>query len=176
MTLCISFADPIGAISRWYADSIGRQRVFGMRPQLSIPDLGREVFATNLRRLRHEKGLSQDDLAYEAEVSRSYPSQLEKGTYFASLKYCVTASIAAQAQLHPLGLVGVRSTTHQAQVSVYLADMLMPVGTPGFMLRDIQLSELLLANPSFDGLLGRDLISQGHLYLNGIARTFTLTF
>jgi transcriptional regulator with XRE-family HTH domain len=32
----------------------------------------REVFATNLRRLRHEKGLSQDDLAYEAEISRSY--------------------------------------------------------------------------------------------------------
>jgi transcriptional regulator with XRE-family HTH domain len=46
----------------------------------------REVFATNLRRLRHEKGLSQDDLAYEAEVSRSYLSQLEKGAYYASLK------------------------------------------------------------------------------------------
>jgi transcriptional regulator with XRE-family HTH domain len=46
----------------------------------------REVFATNLRRLRHEKGLSQDDLAYEAEVSRSYLSQLEKGTFYASLK------------------------------------------------------------------------------------------
>ena len=46
----------------------------------------REVFATNLRRLRHEKGLSQDDLAYEAEVSRSYLSQLEKGTFNASLK------------------------------------------------------------------------------------------
>ena len=46
----------------------------------------REVFATNLRRLRYEKGLSQDDLAYEAEVSRSYLSQLEKGAYFASLK------------------------------------------------------------------------------------------
>jgi transcriptional regulator with XRE-family HTH domain len=46
----------------------------------------REVFATNLRRLRHQKGLSQDDLAYEAEVSRSYLSQLEKGAYFASLK------------------------------------------------------------------------------------------
>jgi transcriptional regulator with XRE-family HTH domain len=46
----------------------------------------REVFATNLRRLRHQKGLSQDDLAYEAEVSRSYLSQLEKGTYYASLK------------------------------------------------------------------------------------------
>jgi transcriptional regulator with XRE-family HTH domain len=46
----------------------------------------REVFATNLRRLRHVKGLSQDDLAYEAEVSRSYLSQLEKGVFYASLK------------------------------------------------------------------------------------------
>ena len=46
----------------------------------------RGVFATNLRRLRHAKGLSQDDLAYEAEISRSYLSQLEKGAFFASLK------------------------------------------------------------------------------------------
>jgi len=46
----------------------------------------REVFATNLRRLRHAKGLSQDDLACEAEVSRSYLSQLEKGAFYASLK------------------------------------------------------------------------------------------
>ena len=46
----------------------------------------RDVFAANLRRLRHEKRLSQDDLAYEAEVSRSYLSQLEKGAFYASLK------------------------------------------------------------------------------------------
>ena len=46
----------------------------------------RDVFAANLRRLRHEKGLSQDDLAYEAEVRRSYLSQLEKGAFYASLK------------------------------------------------------------------------------------------
>ena len=46
----------------------------------------RDVFAANLRRLRREKGLSQDDLAYEAEVSRSYLSQLEKGAFYASLK------------------------------------------------------------------------------------------
>ena len=46
----------------------------------------RDGFAANLRRLRHEKGLSQDDLAYEAEVSRSYLSQLEKGAFYASLK------------------------------------------------------------------------------------------
>jgi transcriptional regulator with XRE-family HTH domain len=46
----------------------------------------RDVLATNLRRLRNEKGLAQDDLAYEAEVSRSYLSQLEKGAFYASLK------------------------------------------------------------------------------------------
>ncbi len=45
----------------------------------------RDVFAANLRRLRHAKGVSQDDLAYEANVSRSYLSQLEKGTFYASL-------------------------------------------------------------------------------------------
>jgi len=46
----------------------------------------RELFATNLRRLRHAKGLSQDELALDAEISRSYLSQLEKGKYYASLK------------------------------------------------------------------------------------------
>lgn len=46
----------------------------------------RDTFAANLRRLRNERGLSQDDLAYQAEVSRSYLSQLEKGAYYASLK------------------------------------------------------------------------------------------
>ena len=46
----------------------------------------REIFAKNLRRLRNAKRLSQDDLAYEAEVSRSYLSQLEKGEFYASLK------------------------------------------------------------------------------------------
>ncbi|MGA7713918.1 MAG: helix-turn-helix transcriptional regulator [Rhizomicrobium sp.] len=46
----------------------------------------RDVFATNLRRLRNLKDLTQDDLAYEAKVSRSYLSQLEKGKFYASLK------------------------------------------------------------------------------------------
>lgn len=46
----------------------------------------RGIFATNLRRLRHEKAISQDDLAYSAGVSRSYLSQIEKGSFYASLK------------------------------------------------------------------------------------------
>jgi transcriptional regulator with XRE-family HTH domain len=46
----------------------------------------RTIFATNLRRLRNEQGLSQDDLAYEAGISRSYLSQVEKGVFYASLR------------------------------------------------------------------------------------------
>jgi transcriptional regulator with XRE-family HTH domain len=46
----------------------------------------REIFATNLRRLRNAKGLSQDDLAHEAKISRSYLSQLEKGSFNVSIK------------------------------------------------------------------------------------------
>jgi transcriptional regulator with XRE-family HTH domain len=46
----------------------------------------RDVFATNLRRLRNARGMSQEELAYEAEVSRGYLSQLEKGVFYASLK------------------------------------------------------------------------------------------
>jgi transcriptional regulator with XRE-family HTH domain len=63
----------------------------------------REVFATNLRRLRYAKRLSQDDLAYEAEVSRSYLSQLEKGAFYASLK--IVAKLAAVLEVEPAELL-----------------------------------------------------------------------
>ena len=39
----------------------------------------RQVFARNLRALRHAKELSQEALAYEADVNRTYISKLEKG-------------------------------------------------------------------------------------------------
>jgi len=63
----------------------------------------REVFAINLRRLRHAKGLSQDDLAYEAEVSRSYLSQLEKGAFYASLR--IVGRIAVALDVEPAELL-----------------------------------------------------------------------
>ena len=63
----------------------------------------RDVFAVNLRRLRHAKGLSQDDLAYEAEVSRSYLSQLEKGVFYASLK--IVGKLAAVLEVEPAELL-----------------------------------------------------------------------
>jgi len=45
----------------------------------------REVFARNLRKSRHEKGLSQEALAHEAEVDRTYISALERGVYSATI-------------------------------------------------------------------------------------------
>jgi transcriptional regulator with XRE-family HTH domain len=46
----------------------------------------REIFASHLRRLRHAKGLSQEDLAYDAKIGRSYLSPLEKGSVNVSIQ------------------------------------------------------------------------------------------
>lgn len=45
----------------------------------------REILASNLRRLRDLKGLSQEALADMAEIDRSYMSYLENQRYSASL-------------------------------------------------------------------------------------------
>lgn len=45
----------------------------------------RDLFAANLRRLRNAKGMSQDALALDANVSRSYLSKIEKGAFYVSL-------------------------------------------------------------------------------------------
>jgi transcriptional regulator with XRE-family HTH domain len=63
----------------------------------------RGVFATNLRRIRHEKAMSQDDLAYEAGISRSYLSQLEKGAFYASLK--ILGKLADVLKIEPAELL-----------------------------------------------------------------------
>jgi transcriptional regulator with XRE-family HTH domain len=63
----------------------------------------REVFAFNLRRIRHKRGLSQDDLAYVADISRSYLSQIEKGSFHVSLK--VIGKLCEALQIEPAELV-----------------------------------------------------------------------
>ena len=45
----------------------------------------REIFGRNLRRIRQEHGLSQEALAAEAGIDRTYVSALERGVYSASL-------------------------------------------------------------------------------------------
>ena len=45
----------------------------------------REIFAKNLRNARHAKGLSQEELAFKADISAVYVSTLERGVYSASI-------------------------------------------------------------------------------------------
>ncbi|MGD9965799.1 MAG: helix-turn-helix domain-containing protein [Hyphomonadaceae bacterium] len=45
----------------------------------------REVLAKNLRRVRHERGLSQEALADEAGIDRTYVSALERSVYAATV-------------------------------------------------------------------------------------------
>lgn len=45
----------------------------------------REVFARNLRKCRRERGLSQEALAHEADIDRTYVSALERGVYSATI-------------------------------------------------------------------------------------------
>jgi transcriptional regulator with XRE-family HTH domain len=59
----------------------------------------RHVFAANLRRIRHEKGYSQEDLAYEADVNRTYMSKLEKGESYVGLE--IIAKLAKVLGIEP---------------------------------------------------------------------------
>ena len=46
----------------------------------------RELFAVNLRRLRHARGFSQEELAQAANINRSYYSKLEAGRTYVGLE------------------------------------------------------------------------------------------
>ena len=63
----------------------------------------REVLARNLRHLRRAKGLSQEVLAAEAEISREYLSKLEKAANSASID--VIEGLAAALKLEPAQLL-----------------------------------------------------------------------
>jgi transcriptional regulator with XRE-family HTH domain len=45
----------------------------------------REIVAINLRRLRHAKGLSQEDLADRAGINRNYVGMLEREQHSATV-------------------------------------------------------------------------------------------
>jgi len=59
----------------------------------------REIFAQNLRRLRRAQGLSQEELAYRAEIDRTYVSLLERRVYSASID--TLAKIAEALEIDP---------------------------------------------------------------------------
>lgn len=61
------------------------------------------MFARNLRALRHAKELSQEALAYEADVNRTYISKLEKGNTEPGL--IVIGKLAAALGVEPAELL-----------------------------------------------------------------------
>jgi len=63
----------------------------------------REVFAANLRRLRHKKGISQEVLAYEAGINRTYISKLEKAVSYPGLE--IIGKLAIVLEIEPADLL-----------------------------------------------------------------------
>jgi ribosome-binding protein aMBF1 (putative translation factor) len=55
-------------------------------PLVLLPGMRvREIFAKNLRRLRTERGLSQEETAHRAGIDRTYVSALERCVYAVSI-------------------------------------------------------------------------------------------
>jgi transcriptional regulator with XRE-family HTH domain len=63
----------------------------------------RAVFGANLRRLRHARELSQEELAYAADVNRTYMSKLESGTRYVGLE--VIGKLAKALEVEPAELL-----------------------------------------------------------------------
>jgi hypothetical protein len=81
--------------------------------------------------------------------------------------------VAQELDLPVLGKVGLKSVTHIVSANQYLADLIWTVGTP-FPITDMKLMEFPMADDAIDGLLGRDIICQCLLHLNGPDKTLTL--
>ena len=69
----------------------------------------RQTFATNLRRLRHQRGISQEALADLALVNRTYLSKLETGATYVGLE--IIGKLADVLQVEPADLLKVERRT-----------------------------------------------------------------
>ena len=63
----------------------------------------RDIFAQNIKRVRRQRGVSQEELASLANIDRTYVSALERSVYAASLD--VVASIANALDVEPYELL-----------------------------------------------------------------------
>ncbi len=59
----------------------------------------RQVFAANLRGIRHAKGISQEALAHEAGVNRTYMSKIERGGTWVGLE--IIDKLASALEVEP---------------------------------------------------------------------------
>lgn len=63
----------------------------------------RKLLAANMRRLRRAKGLSQEELAHQADLDRTYISSLERSVYAASVD--AIEKLAAALEVEPADLL-----------------------------------------------------------------------
>ena len=75
----------------------------------------RQVFATNLRRIRHAKGMSQEALAYEAGVNRTYLSTLERGAAYVGLE--IVGKLAEVLKVEPAELLWLPATSRRRKAT-----------------------------------------------------------
>ncbi|KRR15999.1 XRE family transcriptional regulator [Bradyrhizobium jicamae] len=59
----------------------------------------RQLFATNLRRLRHERKVSQEQLAHDAGIDRAYLSRVERAVTYVGLE--IIEKLAAILEVDP---------------------------------------------------------------------------
>jgi transcriptional regulator with XRE-family HTH domain len=59
----------------------------------------RQLFATNLRRLRHGKKVSQEQLAHDAGIDRAYVSRVERAVTYVGLE--IIGKLAAVLGVEP---------------------------------------------------------------------------
>lgn len=71
-------------------------------PSLTGKRTARELLANNLRRLRAERGLSQEDLAFEANLHRTFVAHVERGVRNISIDNIEKLASALKMQSHEL--------------------------------------------------------------------------
>lgn len=59
----------------------------------------RQLFATNLRRIRHQRELSQEQLAHDAGVDRAYLSRVERAVTYVGLE--IVEKLAVVLEVEP---------------------------------------------------------------------------
>lgn len=63
----------------------------------------RQIFATNLRKARQSRGISQEQLAHDAEIDRAYVSRVERAVTFVGLE--IIGKLADVLEIEPADLL-----------------------------------------------------------------------
>jgi transcriptional regulator with XRE-family HTH domain len=71
-------------------------------PTLTGKSTARELLANNLRRLRAERGMTQEDLAFEANLHRTFVAHVERGVRNISIDNIEKLASALKIQSHEL--------------------------------------------------------------------------